>query len=121
MDFLTEIVVPLSFVDKKWGYEKFAIREKLDYAAVSAAVVIFFQGEICEDCRIAIGGVSSKRVEEAEKELKGQSITGELIEQAAGIASKNAKTISDIEFSADYKKELIKVMVKRALEQALVA
>ena len=117
-DLLTEICVPASSGSKKWGYEKFAVRERLDHATSSAAVVILSGNGACEDCRIALGGVPSKRAKEAEDLLRGQAITDSLVEEAAQIASQNAKTTSDIEFSAEYKKELLKIMVKRALQQA---
>jgi carbon-monoxide dehydrogenase medium subunit len=117
-DLLTEICVPASSANKMWGYEKFAVREKLDYAVASAAVVILSGNGTCEDCRIALGGVPSKRATEAERMLKGQAITNGLVEDAANKASQNAKTTSDIEFSAEYKKELLKIMVMRALKQA---
>ena len=108
----------MASANKMWGYEKFAVRERLDYAAASAAVVILSGNGICEDCRIALGVVPNKRAEEAEGVLKGQVITDSLVEEAANMASQNAKTNSDIEFSAEYKKSLLKIMVKRALKQA---
>jgi len=117
-DLLTEIFVPTPAPHTKWGYEKFAIRERLDYATAAAAVVIIRSNGICEDVRIAIGGVSAKRATQAENVLKGQSKTEAVIKAAAEEASKKAKTVSDIHFSADYKKDLLNVMVKRALEQA---
>ena len=117
-DLLTEICVPATSANKMWGYEKFAVRERLDYAAASAAVVILSGNGTCEDCRIALGGVPYKRAKEAEGVLKGQVITDSLVEEASNRASQNAKTSSDIEFSAEYKKSLLKIMVKRALRQA---
>jgi CO/xanthine dehydrogenase FAD-binding subunit len=50
--------------------------------------------------------------------LKKHAITSSLIEEAADRASQNAKTASDIEFSAEYKREVLKIMVMRALKQA---
>jgi carbon-monoxide dehydrogenase medium subunit len=118
-DLLTEILVPASSGNRKWGYEKFAVRERLDYAAASAAVVIRSGNGTLEDCRIAMGGVPTKRAAEAEDLLKGKEVTKELVSEAARLASRNARTTSDMEFSAEYRKSLLKVMVDRALKQAL--
>lgn len=117
-DLLSEICIPVSSANKAWGYEKFAVRERLDYAVASAAVVILSGNGTCQECRIALGGVPSKRAREAEDLLAGQAITESLVEDAANRALQRAKTSSDIEFSADYKKTLLKIMVKRALKQA---
>jgi len=117
-DLLTEISIPASSADKMWGYEKFAVRERLDYAVASAAVGILSGNGTWEKCRIALGGVPVKRAREAEHLLEGHTITDSLIEEAADRASQRAKTRSDIEFSAEYKKTLLRVMVKRALKQA---
>jgi len=65
-DMLTEIRIPPSSDNMKWSYEKFAVRERLDYATVSAAVMILPSNGRCEDCKIALGGVTSKRAKEAE-------------------------------------------------------
>ncbi|MFH1487888.1 MAG: FAD binding domain-containing protein [Pseudomonadota bacterium] len=117
-DLLTEIHVPTPDLQSGWGYEKYALRERLDYATVAAAVVMTSKGGVCADVVIALGGVPSKRAAQAEKAVKGQKKTARVIEKAAQAASKNAKPISDIHCSAEYKKELLKVMVQRALEQA---
>jgi CO/xanthine dehydrogenase FAD-binding subunit len=118
-DILTQISLPVHSTDKKWGYEKFAIREKLDYATVLAAVVIVIQNNVCKKCTLAVGGVHSKRVKEVENILIGSSITNELVNQAAEMVASKAKLSSDLDFSAAYKKHLLKIMVKRALGKAL--
>lgn len=117
-DMLTEIRIPTSSDNMKWSYEKFAVRERLDYATVSAAVMVLPSNGRCENCKIALGGVTSKRAKEAEEVVKSRSISENLIEEAAQLASQNAKTTTDMEFSAEYKKELLKVMVRRALKRA---
>jgi CO/xanthine dehydrogenase FAD-binding subunit len=48
-------------------------------------------------------------------------ITDTLIEKTAQIASEDGKAGADIYFSAEYKKELLKNMVERAMKQALKA
>jgi carbon-monoxide dehydrogenase medium subunit len=103
------------------GYQKFAIRERLDYATVSAVAVIVKDKGICKDIKIALGGVTlpTMRAKRAEDAIRGQTITDTLIEKTAQIASEDGKTGADIYFSAEYKKELLKIMVQRAIKQAL--
>ena len=122
-ELITEIRVPPLASGMKGGYQKFAIRERLDYATVSAAVVMVIDKGICKDIKIALGGVTfpTMRAKRAEEEVEGKPITDSLIEKAAQAASEDGKTGTDIYFSAEYKKELLKVMVERAIKQALKA
>jgi carbon-monoxide dehydrogenase medium subunit len=51
--------------------------------------------------------------------LKGKRIEDPLIQQTARVASEEAQPISDIRSSADYRKEMVKVLTKQAIRQAL--
>jgi carbon-monoxide dehydrogenase medium subunit len=77
-------------------------------------------GRVCKDVSIALGGVTlpTRRARRAEDVLKGQSITDKRIDEAAKAAAEEARTGADILFTATYKKELVRVMVRRALKQA---
>jgi carbon-monoxide dehydrogenase medium subunit len=122
-ELITEIRVPASASGLSGGYEKFAIRERVDYATVSAVAVIVIDKGICKDIKIAVGGVtlSTMRAKRAEDTLRGKTITDTLIEKTAQMVSEDGKTGADIYFSAEYKKELLKTMVQRAIKQALEA
>lgn len=119
-ELLLEIRVPALSANKSWGYEKFGVRQKYDYATASAAVVMSADKGTTKEIRIAIGGVPSKRMEAAEAVIQSRKITEALIEEAAQAASESAKTTGDLFFSAAYKKELIGVLVKRAFSKAWV-
>jgi len=119
-DFITEFHVPLLPEHAKTGCRKFAVRDRLDYATASAAVVMTLHGRTCADIKIALGGVTLRtmRAKAAEGAVKGQPVTEELIEKAAGIAADSGSVGSDIMFSSDYKKKVLKTMVKRAIKEA---
>jgi carbon-monoxide dehydrogenase medium subunit len=122
-ELVTEISVPTPKKGMKGGCEKFAMREKYDYATVSAVVVMTLAKGICQDIKIALGGVTlpTMRANRAEDAIRGKMITDTLIEKTAQMASEDGKTGADIYFSAEYKKELLKTMVERAMKQALKA
>ena len=120
-DLITEIIVPLLPVKTRTGYKKFAVRERFDYATVAAAVVVNMDGKTCKDVKVGLGGVTlqTMRARAAEEALKGQVLTDALIEKAAGVAADGGNVGSDLMFSADYKKKVLKTMVRRALKEAL--
>jgi CO/xanthine dehydrogenase FAD-binding subunit len=118
-DLLTEVLVPLVEA-QKWGYEKWAVRERFDYATLSAAVTMSVAGKVCKGVCIGLGGVTlpTRRAHRAEELLKGQPLTDKRIDEAAKAAAEDARTGADVQCTAAYKKELVAVMVKRALKQA---
>ena len=68
--------------------------------------------------RIAFGAVASTviRARAAEAYLEGKAVTPDVMSEAGRIAAREAKPISDFRASADYRRELIAVLVRRALE-----
>lgn len=119
-NFLVEIQIPALRGGTKTGYKKFAVRERFDYATVSASVVMSMDGKMCKDIKIGLGGVTlqTMRAKAAEDVVKGQAVTDEVIEKAAQIAADNGTVGSDVMFSAEYKKKVLKTMVKRAIKEA---
>jgi len=103
------------------GYEKFAVRERFDYATVAAAVVVHMDGKTCRDITIGLGGVTlpSMRANAAEDILKGRATVGDVIKRAAETAAEGGHTTPDVMFSADYKKKVLRVVVERAIKKAI--
>jgi len=59
------------------------------------------------------------RVKEAEKRLIGKRINDHLLTEAGEVASAEADAPSDIHASAEYRREMMKVFVRRAAAKAL--
>ena len=98
------------------AYEKLGIRRAMEIALVNVCVALSTDGnKRCSDIRIALGAVAPTpiRARKAEGILKDQKISPELIEKSAKVAADEAKPISDIRASADYRKEMIRFMVKK--------
>jgi aerobic carbon-monoxide dehydrogenase medium subunit len=97
-------------------------RQDMDIAVVGAAAYFVFgpEGSQCLDVRIALGAVAPTpiRVPEAESLLCGKELTGSLIDEAADWAAKEARPISDMRGSAGYRRELVKVLTARVLNEA---
>src|SRR6266566_4420852 len=69
---------------------------------------------------IALGAVATKviRAPQAEAYLEGRAITPEAIAEAGRVAVGDAEPISDFRASAEYRRHLVAVLTKRALEGA---
>ncbi|MCD6568083.1 MAG: xanthine dehydrogenase family protein subunit M [Dehalococcoidia bacterium] len=122
-EILTEIQVPCPAPRTGSKYTKFSILEgSFALASVAMSVTLNAKSDICDDVRIALGAVNSTamRAREAEEVLIGKEITDELLEKAGEVASGEADPIGDMRASAAYRKELVKVLVKRVGKEALL-
>ncbi len=119
-DLITEIRVEALPAHTYAGYKKFAVRDRFDYATVSAAVRMTLDGLTCREIRIGLGGVTlqTMRARAAENAMKGEKLTDGLIKKVAGIAADDATVHPDMMFSRDYKKKVLRVMVERAIQEA---
>ena len=59
------------------------------------------------------------RITRAEDLLKGKAVRAEDLEMAATIAEEESKPEAEIDVSAEYKKKMVKVLVRRALAKAI--
>ena len=121
-ELVTEVVVPVPKPHSGSVYVKFLPRTADDYATVgvAAAVTVDPASGSCQECRIAMGCVAPTpvRAPEAETLVRGQRLTPELAREAGALAQRVTDPISDTRGSADYKRAMAGVFVRRALEQA---
>ncbi len=121
-ELLVDIVIPKANLGKPAAFEKFGLRKGQALALVNAAAAFWIdnaKGAFAAP-RISLGAVAPTviRVPKAEAYLDGRKITAETMTEAGRIAATEAKPISDFRASADYRRELIAVLVKRALANA---
>jgi len=121
-ELLREIQVPRISPNTGTAYAKFTVIEN-DMATVGVAVSVTLASKDghCNDIRITLANSAPKpmRAKEAEGLLRGKKITENLLKQAGEAASNEVEPISDIHASAEYRQELLKVLVKRVGKEAL--
>ncbi len=90
------------------------------YPSASAAVQLTMAGDVCQDAAIALGGVGlmAIRATEAETALRGKILNDKTIATAAEAARAAADPQPDMRGSAEYKRELVVALVKRAIQIA---
>jgi carbon-monoxide dehydrogenase medium subunit len=118
-ELLTEVRLPLLGADWRTGFAEFS-RRAGDYAlAMSAALLRFEQGRVVE-ARIGVGGAADRpqRIAAAEQALTGSEAGPDLRREAGNIAAEAIDPLEDIQASAEYRRDLVRAMVGRALTQA---
>lgn len=120
---LKEILLPSPPPNSRGAYLKLGRRKAMDLAVVNVAVLLTLDPKtgICERARIALGAVAPTpiRAREAEKIIEGSQLHDELIRQAGEQAKQACSPISDIRASSEYRREMVGVLVEKAIRQSL--
>lgn len=118
-ELLVEIAVPLPPAHSAGDYQRFTPRAEMDiaFAGVGAFLVMDPRTGRCTAARIALAAVAPTpvRATSAERALEGQRITASAIGEAAERAAESARPITDHRASAEYRRELVKALARRAL------
>lgn len=120
-EIVVEIQVPPVPAHTKGVYLKHATRGSADLAILGVAVIATLDGVRCRNVRIVLGAVAPTpmRARNAEKLLEGKALDDALIENVARIASDETRPITDVRSSADYRREMVKIFTRYAIEAAL--
>ena len=119
-EILTDVVVPVAARGQASAYTKFS-HPASRYAVVGAAAFVTVANGSCTAAHVAIGGLVSyaQRLPAVEARLKGQALSGATIDAAAGETAKDLGDVNgDIFASAEYRRAVAPVYVKRAIAAA---
>jgi CO/xanthine dehydrogenase FAD-binding subunit len=121
-ELLAEIQIPPLPTHTSGTYLKYSTRGGQDITFVGVATVLTLNvsDETCTDAKIVLGAVAPTpiRAHNAETVLKGKRVNGDLIREAAQIASGESRPVDDIRGAAEYRREMLKVLVRDAIVQA---
>ncbi|MEI6725569.1 MAG: xanthine dehydrogenase family protein subunit M [Actinomycetes bacterium] len=120
-ELLKAIVVPPLPMTSFARYFK-SFRSAMDCCTVGVAAFVDFApgSAVVNDVRLALGAVAPTpiRARAAEALLLGKELDGALIDRASVEAAGDAQPISDLRASAEYRKVLVEVLSRRALNAA---
>jgi carbon-monoxide dehydrogenase medium subunit len=119
-ELLAEVRLPLLPADTRFGFYEFS-RRAGDFAiAMALAVYRLKDGKMAEP-RIAVGGAEphARRIAEAEQALVGHLAGPERLAAAADAAAAAIDPMEDATTSAEYRRDLVRTVTRRALEQSL--
>lgn len=118
-EILTEIIVPALPASARAAYLRFTSRSAESRPSANAAVVADFDdaGRV-KELRIAVGAAVAKpeRLSEVENSARGEKLSGALVEKIAAEYARRIEPLDDKLESAWYRRELVRVLVKRALD-----
>jgi carbon-monoxide dehydrogenase medium subunit len=119
-ELLLDILIPKTSLGKPADFQKFGLRKGQALALASVAATFrsgAARGAFVEP-RIALGAVAPTviRAAQAEAYLEGRAISPEAMREAGRIAAAEARPITDFRASAEYRRDLIAVLTRRALE-----
>jgi aerobic carbon-monoxide dehydrogenase medium subunit len=120
-DLLVAIEVPVLQKGQGAAYAKFT-HPASRYAVIGAAATVTVSGGNCSAASVAIGGLVPRpmRASAVEKALVGQALSADTIAKAAGQIAQDldGDIIGDLYASAEYRKSVAPIWVKRALSAA---
>jgi carbon-monoxide dehydrogenase medium subunit len=117
-EIVTSVRVPPPSPGARSGYVKFTSRSAEDrpLIGVAALVVLDARGR-CAEARIGLGGAAPTpiRARRAEAALRGEVLSDAAVRAAAEDAARESEPLSDLMGSADYRRAMIRVWVRRLL------
>ncbi len=119
-ELIAEVHVP-SQDKKKAAYFKVTTGSADDWPALGVAVVIEGDGASVKSARIVVSAATqmAMRMKTAEAVLAGARIDDKVLAKAGDAAADEAEILADVRGSVAYKRELLRVYVRRAVRQAL--
>ena len=121
-ELLTTINLPAIPSRTGCAYEKHAHRPTdIPFVGVAARVTLTRNRKTCKEARLALTGVASTtmRAHSAESVLKGQDLNERAIAEAAQVAAGETDPLSDAHASAEYRRKLVPIAVRRVVNLAL--
>jgi aerobic carbon-monoxide dehydrogenase medium subunit len=122
---LETVVVPRQTARRRWRYLKWTPRAREDKPLVGLAAVIDVESQgrarVCREVRLGLGGVHPfpLRLRAAERVLTGAEVSPDAVVGAADAAAGEVLPFDDLQASADYRREMTRVWVRRLVSELL--
>lgn len=116
-EFLIGFKIKTPFRNTGISYIKYGIRHAMEIAMVSVTSLVELDKGNCQASRVVLGAVAPTfiRAPKTEAYLKGKTISKAVAEQAGEMASGECSPITDIRASAEYRRQLVRVLTERSL------
>jgi carbon-monoxide dehydrogenase medium subunit len=121
-EIVTEIRLPRPPAGAKGSFHKFAQRKAMELPVVAVGILCWTLNGALAEVRLALGAVAQKpfRAQKTEKFLMKKKIDEKYLRRAAEVAAGECAPITDLRASKEYRLELVKELVFRALKESLL-
>lgn len=123
-EILTDIIIPIPKGTYGSSYQKLRLRSGLEYPFVSSSVFLSLSGRgVIDQARLVVGAVGPAPtvIEGASVFLVGKRPEEVDVEKAAESAFSAARPIDNLALPGSYRRKMVKVFAKRAVEEALLS
>lgn len=116
-ELVIDVIVPVMKENQRGTYQKLGLRRAQAISLVNIAALLTFEGDVVKDAAITLGAVAPTIIhaEDAEIYLRGRVLDEKTISQAAALASQESRPIDDVRGSANYRRSMVKALVRRGL------
>lgn len=113
-ELILKMRIPLFPGKRFFNFEKVSRRKYLDIASCNSSSCFYLDGDIIKRCDLSAGGVAPVPLylKKSSSYLAGRSVNEETIEGVISVAMDEISPISDVRGSADYKRELLKRLIR---------
>ncbi len=125
-ELLNRVIIPKPARGTGSYYEKFGLREAGSISVVSVAVMVGLENDKISQACVVIGAVAPTPLisEKANVALRGKKLSeltenSELLGTVGGAAAEDSMPISDLRGSVQYRRDVLKVLTRRAVLRAV--
>lgn len=118
-EILTALTLPPPVANSKGTYLKFTTRSSEDRPCAGVAAWVCRPNGVAGRARVVVGAVSPAPVVLSEPLSTGQRVTAEMIGDISCRAAAAVDPIDDLRGPADYKRQIVQVLVRRALNECV--
>jgi carbon-monoxide dehydrogenase medium subunit len=114
---IREVIVPDPESETTFAYRRFVSRSTQDRPCASVAIAARSSADRCAELRVVVGAVAAtpQRFPEVEELAHGEPISEALARRIAGAYAARIEPLSDARGSAEYRREVVEVLLRRTL------
>ncbi len=119
-ELVVAVHVPVSSAFRRGVYKKLRVRDSIDYPLAGVAVAMKVDKEgVCRAARVALAAVNPapRLVSAAAERLEGKRYSAELVDEVAHEAIRTAKPLTTSASTPAYRRDMVRVFTRRALEE----
>jgi carbon-monoxide dehydrogenase medium subunit len=119
-EILTELIVPDPEPGTRSAYLKYVSRSSEDRPCAGMAAVLETRADgACKELRLVAGAVAEipQELVAVEEQARGCRVSGKMIDDIAQAYADAIEPLSDLRGSAWYRKQIIRVLARRAMQQ----